>query len=59
MNEQPNQSTTQSPISNFSISPSPLPKAEWTPPVLRVTPIAETAGSKATAIGDGTNAFSS
>ena len=47
-------SSPQSPIPQ-----SPLPKAEWTPPVLRVTPIAETAGSKALATGDGNDAFSS
>ena len=50
---------SQSPNHPISTPQSPLSKAEWTPPVLRVTPIAETAGSKATAIGDGTDAFSS
>lgn len=57
MNEKTTPPITQSP--NLSISQSPLPKAQWTPPVLRVTPIAETAGAKTNAIGDGTNAFSS
>ena len=49
-----NEQLTQSPISQ-----SPIAKETWSEPVLRVTPIAETAGSKAAAIGDGTDAFSS
>jgi hypothetical protein len=35
------------------------PKEVWTEPVLRKTPIAETAGSKANITGDGDNAYSS
>lgn len=50
MNEQINQPITQSPDS---------PKETWTEPVLRKTSIAETAGSKANATGDGTDAYSS
>ena len=57
MNHSPTQPVPQSP--NLPISQSPISKETWSEPVLRVTPIAETAGSKATAIGDGTNAFSS
>lgn len=57
MNQSTNPLITQSPT--HPISQFPIPKAEWTPPVLRITPIAETAGSKANAIGDGTDAFSS
>jgi len=47
---------------NQSTSPtqsSVTPKEVWTPPVLRKTSIAETAGSKAAASGDATDAFSS
>lgn len=50
----PQSPSFQSPITNLQ-----SPKAEWSEPVLRVTPIAETASSKATAIGDGFDAFSS
>lgn len=39
--------------------PAAQPKEAWTPPVLQKTPIAETAGTKANAIGDGSEAFSS
>jgi hypothetical protein len=52
-NQAPNTPITESPQSTQS------PKEAWTEPVLRITPIAETAGSKATTIGDGTDAFSS
>jgi len=47
------------PISNpqSHLPPSPLPKAEWTPPLLRVTPIAETAGTKVDPGFDGDNAL--
>lgn len=34
-------------------------KEVWSEPVLRRTPIAESAGSKANNLGDGTDAFSS
>lgn len=58
MNEQTNQPIIQSPntlLPHFSDSP----KEAWSEPVLQKTPIAETAGSKTTAIGDGVDAFSS
>ncbi|MFZ1754634.1 MAG: hypothetical protein WBO46_04165 [Caldilineaceae bacterium] len=35
------------------------PKEAWVEPILRKTPIAETAGTKTTAVGDGLDAFSS
>lgn len=55
MNEQ-----TKQPIVQSHTHPLPHPPKEtWSEPVLRRTPIAETAGSKTTAIGDGTDAFSS
>lgn len=57
MNEKTTSPTT--PSLNLPISQSSVPKEDWGEPVLRVTPIAETASSKATAIGDGIDAFSS
>lgn len=52
---QPQPSPTPQPLPQ----PTPQPKQPWTPPLLQKTPIAETAGTKVNAIGDGLEAFSS
>ncbi|MCL4831826.1 MAG: hypothetical protein KJZ86_05280 [Caldilineaceae bacterium] len=39
--------------------PTEAPKEIWTEPVLRSTPIAETAGTKPNGLGDGDGPFSS
>lgn len=57
MNKQTKHPSTESP--NLQSPNLSMSKESWTEPVLRVTPIDETAGNKATAIGDGTDAFSS
>ncbi|MCL4831830.1 MAG: hypothetical protein KJZ86_05300 [Caldilineaceae bacterium] len=58
MNEQTNQPIVQSPSQPITQS-SEAPKETWTEPVLRKTPIAETAGSKPGATGDGLDGVSS
>lgn len=57
MNEQTNHPITQSPNPPITQSPD-SPKEAWTEPVLRKTPIAETAGTK-TGLGNDGTGFSS